>query len=110
MSSGLMLLHLAMLLSTSCRSHTVSYVQATRGYEDARAKVAKLINARSSREIVFTANATAGINLVAHSWGRKHLEPGDEVRLSVLQFCHMGECFWPSSCVIRNNVLISSRV
>jgi len=54
-------------------------VQATTAYEDARAKVARFINAPSSRDIVFTANATAGINLVAQSWGRKNLGVGDEV-------------------------------
>ena len=56
-------------------------MQATKGYEDAREKVTKFINAQSSREIVFTGNASAAINLVAYSWGRKHLGPGDEVKL-----------------------------
>jgi hypothetical protein len=57
-------------------------VQATSAYEEARAKVAGLINARSSREIVFTPNATAGLNLVAQSWGRNSLGPGDEVLMA----------------------------
>ncbi len=56
-------------------------MQATSAYEDARDKVARLINAKSSREIVFTPNATAGLNLVAQSWGRSNLGPGDEVYL-----------------------------
>ena len=43
--------------------------RATASYESARAKVAKFVNARSDREIVFTKNATEGINLVANSWG-----------------------------------------
>ena len=58
--------------------------QATTAYEDARDKVARLINARSAREVVFTSNATAGINLVAQSWGNLHLRPGDEVRAGLL--------------------------
>ena len=87
----------------------LTYMQATRGYEDARAKVAQLINARSSRDIVFTANATAGINLVAQSWGRKHLAPGDEVGLFLWHPCHMGECLETSSCVSRSNVLNQQR-
>ena len=41
--------------------------------------MARLINARSGRDVVFTRNATEGINLVAHSWGNLHLRPGDEV-------------------------------
>ena len=40
--------------------------------------MAQLIKARSSREVVWTSNATAGINLVAQSWGRANLCPGDE--------------------------------
>ena len=43
--------------------------RATAGYEGARAKVARFVNAASDREIVFTKNATEGINLVANSWG-----------------------------------------
>ncbi len=53
--------------------------QATAAYEGARDKIARLINARSSREIVFTSNGTAALNLVAHSWGRSNLGPVDEV-------------------------------
>ena len=54
-------------------------MQATTAYEEAREKVARLINAQSGRDVVFTRNATEGINLVAHSWGNLHLRPGDEV-------------------------------
>lgn len=43
--------------------------RATAGYESARAKIAEFVNAGSDREIVFTKNATEGINLVAKSWG-----------------------------------------
>jgi cysteine desulfurase/selenocysteine lyase len=42
--------------------------RATASYENARAKVGRFINAASDREIVFTKNATEGINLVANSW------------------------------------------
>lgn len=76
-------------------------VQATSAYEEARAKVARLINARSSREIVFTPNATAGLNLVAQSWGRNNLGPGDEVLMadvSIALLClHQGFCL--TSCM-----------
>lgn len=43
--------------------------RATAGYESSRAKIAKFVNASSDREVVFTKNATEGINLVTNSWG-----------------------------------------
>lgn len=58
---------------------------ATAAYEQAREKVASLIGAESSSEIVFTRNATEAINLVANSWARDTLQPGDEIILSVAE-------------------------
>ena len=54
--------------------------QATTAFEDARVKVASLINAKAE-EVVFTKNATEALNLVAFSWSEANLKPGDEVRL-----------------------------
>lgn len=59
--------------------------RATDAFESARAKVARFINAEKADEIVFTRNATEAINLVAHSWGRKNLGPGDEILLTELE-------------------------
>jgi len=59
--------------------------RATDAFEGARAKVARFINASKADEIVFTRNATESINLVAQSWGRKNLGPGDEVLLTELE-------------------------
>ena len=59
--------------------------RATNAFEAARAKVARFINASKADEIVFTRNATESINLVAQSWGRKNLGPGDEVVLTELE-------------------------
>src|SRR5436305_216764 len=57
--------------------HTLAE-EATRAYEDARTKVAKLIKSPAgSKSIVFTRNATESLNLVANAWGRKFLQPGD---------------------------------
>jgi cysteine desulfurase / selenocysteine lyase len=53
--------------------------EATRAYEGARRKIARFINARSSREIVYTRNATEAINLVARSWGDANLRAGDVI-------------------------------
>ena len=56
--------------------------QITWDYEEARKTVQKFLNAASHKEIVFTRNATEAINLVAATWGRKNLKPGDEVLIS----------------------------
>ena len=60
--------------------HRAVYVlgeRSTAGYEGAREKVRALLNARSTREIVFTRNGTEGLNLVAYAWGLDNLGPGD---------------------------------
>ena len=57
--------------------------RATDAYEAARGKVARFVNAGSDREIVWTRNATEAVNLVANSWARQNLRPGDEVRAAV---------------------------
>jgi cysteine desulfurase/selenocysteine lyase len=53
--------------------------EATDAYEGARKRIARFINAASHREIIYTRNATESINLVAFSWGRANLGPGDVV-------------------------------
>lgn len=50
---------------------------ATAQYEEARTRIARFINAASPRECIFVRGTTEGINLVASSWGRANLEPGD---------------------------------
>ncbi len=59
--------------------------EATAQYEQARQKVAKLINAQRSSQIVFTRNTTESINLVAYSWGSANIREGDEIVLTVLE-------------------------
>jgi cysteine desulfurase/selenocysteine lyase len=59
--------------------------RATEAYEGARAKVAAFVNAPSTREIVFTRNATEAINLVAYAWGLTNLGPGDVVVVTELE-------------------------
>lgn len=53
--------------------------EATRAYERARKTVAKFINARSAREVIFTRNTTESINLVARAWVEANLRPGDVI-------------------------------
>ncbi len=62
-------------------SHALS-AKATSCYENARKKVAKFINANAVEEIIWTKGCTESINLVAQSWGRSTLKPGDEIVLS----------------------------
>ena len=64
--------------------HALS-AQATDKYEEARGKVAEFVGADTSREIVFTRNASEAINLVAYTWGLHNLKEGDEVVLSIAE-------------------------
>jgi len=65
-------------------AHTLA-ARSTDAYEGAREKVRKFINAGSTKEIVFVRGTTEGINLVAQTFGRKFLQPGDEIVLSTLE-------------------------
>ncbi len=58
---------------------------STEAYEEARDAVRKFINARSSESIVFTRNATESINLVAYTWGLKHIGKGDVIVLTIAE-------------------------
>ena len=59
--------------------------QATELYEEARAEVARFVGAAEKEEIVFTAGATASINLVAYAWSEKFLQAGDNILVSELE-------------------------
>ncbi|MBW6474786.1 MAG: cysteine desulfurase, partial [Anaerolineaceae bacterium] len=59
--------------------------EATAMYESARQKIARFIHARSTKEIIFTRNATESINLVAQTWGRKFLQAGDLIILTEME-------------------------
>jgi cysteine desulfurase/selenocysteine lyase len=59
--------------------------RATEGFEGAREKIARLVNAPSSRELIFTRNATESLNLVAYAWGLTNLGPGDAVVVTELE-------------------------
>jgi cysteine desulfurase/selenocysteine lyase len=64
-------------------SHTLA-ARSTDGYEGARDKVKNFINASSSEEIIFVRGTTEGINLVVQTYGRKFINPGDEILISTL--------------------------
>ena len=83
--------------------HSLSEL-ATEAYERGRGKVRAFFNAASDREIVFTRNATEGINLVAQSFVRPRLQPGDEVLISAMEH-HSNIVPWQLVCEERGGRL-----
>ena len=65
-------------------AHTLA-ARATDAYEGAREKIRQFIGASSASEIIYVRGTTEGINLVAQTWGRKFIQPGDEIVLSILE-------------------------
>jgi cysteine desulfurase/selenocysteine lyase len=78
--------------------------EATAAYEEARGKVQRLLNARSSREIVFTRGTTEGINLVASSWADSELKAGDVVLVTEMEH-HSNIVPWQMACARRGATL-----
>ena len=76
--------------------HTLSE-QATEAYEGARKKIQTFINAASHQEIIFVRGTTEGINLVAQSYGRSRLQPGDEIIISAMEH-HSNIVPWQLVC------------
>lgn len=64
--------------------HTLAE-EATALYEQARVSIARLINAPSPRQVIYTRNATESINLVAYTWARVNLQAGDLVILTEME-------------------------
>lgn len=58
---------------------------ATAAMDKARIKIARFINARHSRQVIFTRNTTESINLVAYSWGNTHIHSGDLIILTEME-------------------------
>ena len=79
--------------------HTLSE-RATAAYEAARAAVQRFINAREANEIVFVRGTTEAINLVAHSFGRAAVAPGDEVLVTAMEH-HSNLVPWQMLCAER---------
>jgi cysteine desulfurase/selenocysteine lyase len=59
--------------------------EATAAYEGAREKVARFLNARSAREVVFTRGTTESVNLVAYAWGRANVSRGDAILVTEME-------------------------
>jgi len=78
---------------------------ATDAYERARGRVRSFFNAADTREIVFTRNATEGINLVAYAFARPRLKPGDEVLISAMEH-HSNIVPWQLACTATGARLV----
>jgi cysteine desulfurase/selenocysteine lyase len=77
-------------------AHTLA-ARATDAYESAREKVRRFLNASSTREIIFVRGTTEGINLIAQSWGRRNVEPDDEIVITWLEH-HANIVPWQQLC------------
>ena len=71
--------------------------RATKSYEDARVTAQRFLSARDSKEIIFVRGATEAINLVAHSFGRKNVEAGDEILITAMEH-HSNIVPWQMLC------------
>lgn len=79
-------------------------VRATDVYENARVRTQKFINARHSREIIFTKNATESLNLIAYSYGMSNIGAGDEVVIAISEH-HSNLVPWQRVCRQKGAVL-----
>ncbi len=85
-------------------AHQLS-AKATEAFEGSREIVQNFVRARSSKEIIFTRNATEGINLIARSWGELNLKKDDEILLTIMEH-HSNLIPWQllakrTGCVLR---------
>ena len=78
--------------------------KATQEYEEARTKAQRFINAASEREIIFVRSVTEAINLVAHCYGRKFIQAGDEIIISAMEH-HSNIVPWQIVCEEKGAIL-----
>jgi len=71
--------------------------EATENYEEARKTVAKLLNAVSEDEVIFTSGTTAAVNLVAQSWASQQLKAGDRILVTEMEH-HSNLVPWQQLC------------
>jgi cysteine desulfurase/selenocysteine lyase len=83
--------------------------RATAAYERAREITRAFINAESTREIVFTRNATESINLVARAWGDANVKQGDEVLITVMEH-HSNIVPWQLLCERVGATLVAAPI
>lgn len=76
-------------------------VSATELYEGSRERVRQFINAKSTREIIFTRNATESLNLIAYSYGMKFIKEGDEIVVLISEH-HSNIVPWQKIAQMKN--------
>ena len=72
-------------------------VKSTEGVEASREAVRRFINAARTEEVIFTAGATAAVNLIANAWGNSNIGPGDEILLTEMEH-HSNIVPWQQLC------------
>jgi cysteine desulfurase/selenocysteine lyase len=75
--------------------------RSTAAYEQTRTRARQFLNAASDAEIVFVRGTTEGVNLVASSWGHRHLKAGDEIVISAMEH-HSNIVPWQMLCEARD--------
>jgi len=83
--------------------HTLSQ-EATTAYEEARTSVQTFINAKHNHEVIFTSGTTGSINLIASSFGKKHINKGDEIIISTMEH-HSNIVPWQMLCEEKEAIL-----
>lgn len=83
--------------------HTLSQ-EATDAYEKARTTVQQFINAKHNHEVIFTSGTTGSVNLVASSFGKKHIQAGDEIIISTMEH-HSNIVPWQMLCEEKKAIL-----
>jgi cysteine desulfurase/selenocysteine lyase len=78
--------------------------RSTRHYEEARVKIQRFLNAADWREIIFVRGATEAINLVAYTYGRRHVQAGDEIVISAMEH-HSNIVPWQILCEEKQAIL-----
>jgi cysteine desulfurase / selenocysteine lyase len=78
--------------------------RSTRHYEEARVKIQHFLNAADWREIIFVRGATEAINLVAYTYGRRHVQAGDEIVISAMEH-HSNIVPWQILCEEKQAIL-----
>lgn len=78
--------------------------QSTQAYENSRETVRSFLNARDAREIVFVRGTTEAVNLLANTYGREHIQPGDEVLITAMEH-HSNIVPWQMLCEAQGATL-----
>ena len=97
-------MHMANHNGNPHRGAHVLAMEASEAYEGARDVVQRFINARKREEIIFTRNTTESLNLIAHSYGLKHVKEGDKIVITIAEH-HANLVTWQYVCRVTGATL-----